>query len=223
MLRRTPVIPKPTNPPYIGSWGVFEGFEFDTVYTDGSWKESCSLREFLGGISDNKAGGAIVLEKGDKFLCIRIEMDVETESAFDTEMIFLLIAIDICVDKDVTIYSDCKSALALLNGHNKGSFFNILSGWTKPLGCILNKVKAHPEKYKLPKDWQPEDKGIWIADQIAGGLFAASKKIAASIWLKRVSFTSKATIVDRNGVPFFKDISRRWSKHNLKMYLEGRD
>ena len=148
---------------------------------------------------------------------------METESAFDTEMIFLLIAIDICVDKDVTIYSDCKSALALLNGHNKGSFFNILSGWTKPLGCILNKVKAHPEKYKLPKDWQPEDKGIWIADQIPGGLFAASKKIAASIWLKRVSFTSKATIVDRNGVPFFKDISRRWSKHNLKMYLEGRD
>ena len=106
MLRRTPEIPRPSNPPFIGSWGVFEGFEFDTVYTDGSWKESCSLREFLGGISDIKAGGAIVLAKGDKFLCIRIEMDVETESAFDTEMISLLIAIDICGGKDVTIYSD---------------------------------------------------------------------------------------------------------------------
>jgi hypothetical protein len=106
MLRRTPEITRPSNPPFIGSWGVFKGFEFDTVYTDGSWKERCSLREFLGGISDIKAGGAIVLAKGDKFLCIRIEMDVETESAFDTEMISLLIAIDICGGKDVTIYSD---------------------------------------------------------------------------------------------------------------------
>ena len=48
MLRRTPEIPRPSNPPFIGSWGFFEGFEFDTVYTDGSWKGSCSLREFLG-------------------------------------------------------------------------------------------------------------------------------------------------------------------------------
>jgi hypothetical protein len=69
---------------------------------------------------------------------------------------------DIAAGADVTIFSDCKSALY------RGSFFNILSGWKKPIGALLKKVRAHPEKFKKPGDWDGADKGIWVADQISG-------------------------------------------------------
>ena len=66
-------------------------------------------------------------------------------------MISLLVAIDMAAGADITIFSDCKSALSLLEGHNRGSFFNIMSGWKKPVGALLKKVRAHPEKFKNQK------------------------------------------------------------------------
>jgi hypothetical protein len=39
LLDRKPALPVPVYPTYIGKNVVFEGFEFDTIYTDGSWKE----------------------------------------------------------------------------------------------------------------------------------------------------------------------------------------
>ena len=91
-------------------------FEFDTIYTDGSWKESSSMKEFLSGKREIVAGGAVVLRKGDKYFPIYVEMVIELDSAFEAELISLLIAIAMARDTEVDIYSDCKSALEVLKG-----------------------------------------------------------------------------------------------------------
>jgi hypothetical protein len=214
---------KPTPPGFAINGTMFEGFEFDTIYTDGSWKESITLRDHLSGRRTVEAGGAVILGKGEKYLCLHIRIDLDTDSAFEVEMISLLVAIEIAGSRDITIYSDCKSALSLLNGRNRGSFFNILSGWNKSINTILSKVKAHPEKYKKPESWNMEDKGIWVADQVAGKVMKSYKSLVASVWLKRISYSSKAIVVDMDGVPFVKDITRRWSKHLMDQYLKERD
>ena len=209
ILDRSPLIVNPTKPLYVGPSLEFYGFEFDTIYTDGSWKQSITIWDHLSGRKKVSAGGAVILGKGKKYCCIHINIDIETESSFEVELISLLIAIDIAGGRDVTIYSDCKSALAILNGEHRGAFYNILSGWKRPVNTILSKVKAHPERFKKPEDWEDSDRGIWVADQVAGKTMKASKTITAAVWLKRVSYTSKAILVDMDGIPFVKDISKR--------------
>jgi len=224
LLEREPMNPTLTVPPYAGREGLFEGFEFDEVYTDGSWKEKVTTRSFLSGEKETTTGGAVVLRKGEKFLLIHIEMDIELESAFEAEMISLLTAVDIVRDREATIYSDCKSALSLLNNQMRGAFLNITSGWKKPVGTVLKKVRAHPERYKKPEDWNGNDKGIWLADQVAGGTLVAEKNLRASAWMKRISYSSRAIVVDKKtGTPFFREVSKRWSKHLMSRYFEERD
>ncbi len=200
----------------------WKGFSFDTIYTDGSWKISETVRDILSGKKQVRTGGAVILNKGDKYVTIRVDMDVETGSAFEAELISLLVAMEIAGQIDVTIYSDCKSALSILLGRNKGTFFSLLSGWRKKTGVLLEKVKAHPERYREPKDWTNKDRGIWIADQIAGGDMEASHVIKASEWLRKVAFESKAYI-SKQGLPFVKDISKEWGKHMMDRYLKDRD
>ena len=48
-------------PIFAGPLLHFSGFEFDTIYTDGSWKEYVSLRDHLSGRRVVEAGGAVVL------------------------------------------------------------------------------------------------------------------------------------------------------------------
>ncbi len=83
------------------------------------------MRDHLSGKRTVKAGGAVILGKGDKYLCMHVAIDIETESAFEVEMISLLIEIDMAGTREATIFSDCKSTLALLSGQNRWSFFNV--------------------------------------------------------------------------------------------------
>jgi hypothetical protein len=154
---------------------------------------------------------------------IKVDIDVEVDSAFEVELIALIIAIAMYKGSPMTIYSDCKSALSILNGKNRGSFFGILGGWRKSENCILEKVRAHPEKHKKPDDWDYTDKGIWAADQIAGDTLEPALTIKASTWLKYISYSAKAIIKDQEGLPFIKDISKRWGKHLIDSYLKDRD
>ena len=164
------------------------------------------------------------MKKGLKFFLIHVGMDLELESAFEAELILLLIAVDMARGKDVIIHSDCKSALALVNSQIKGGFVNICSGWKKPLGCELSKVRAHPERYKNPEVWSDEDKGIWIADQVAGRTTTPQRYLKASKWLSRIAYSSKAIVVEKNkNIPFFRDVSRRWGKHAMERYFHFRD
>ena len=121
------------------------------------------------------------------------------------------------------IFSDCKSALEFLKGRYKGSFLNMLSGWKLPVNCALSKVKAHPEKYRAVSDWTDGDKGIWMADQIAGKALKGAKMVRASEWLKRISVGSKVTVIDQGGLPFVKDIAKRWSNLLVSKYFKERD
>ena len=99
----------------------------------------------------------------------------------------------------------------------------MLSGWKLPLNCALSKVKAHPEKYRVASDWTDGDKGIWIADQIAGKMLKGARMVRASEWLRRISLSSKVTVIDQGGLPFVKDIAKRWSKLLVSKYFKKRD
>jgi len=123
----------------------------------------------------------------------------------------------------VKIFSDCKSALTILLGRNRGTFFSLLSGWRKKDNIMLEKVKAHPERYRSPENWTHTDRGIWIADQIAGNEQAATHVVKASDWLKKVAYESKAYVTTKQGLPFVKDISKEWGKYMMDKYLKDRD
>ena len=99
----------------------------------------------------------------------------------------------------------------------------MLSGWELPLNCALSKVKAHPEKYRVASDWTDGDKGIWIADQIAGKMLKGARMVRASEWLRRISLSSKVTVIDQGGLPFVKDIAKRWSQLLVSKYFKERD
>ena len=80
LIKRSPVLPMASAAPYSGEWGRIDCFEFDTIYTDGSWKERSSMKEFLSGKREIVPGGAVVLRKGDKYFPIYVEMDIELDS-----------------------------------------------------------------------------------------------------------------------------------------------
>ncbi len=224
MLPRRPQMNTPLYPTHGCDLPGIDLMEFDSVFTDGSWRRSDTLRSLLKCEGQTHAGVAIVLCKGGKRMVgIRVEIDVEVESAFEVELISLIIAITMYKGSPMTIFSDCKSALAVLNGKHRGSFFSLLGGWRKSENCILEKVRAHPEKFRKPKEWDYYDKRVWAADQIAGDTFTPALTVKASAWLNLVSYSSKAIVVDHNGLPFVKDISKRWEKYLIGSYLRERD
>ena len=200
---------------YSDGWGQIP-FEFDEIYTDGSWSESATAREYLAGRSTVVTGGAVVLRKEGRWFPIFVEIDFDIDSAFDAELISLLIAVSMAGDKKVTIYTDCKSAMGVITGGEKGNFLSLLSNWKVPSSCTIEKIKAHPERMKTLETWTRGDKGIWMADQIAGRAIRGIKKALASEWLKRISSLAKICLVDKKkGVPFVGDLARRWMEQTL--------
>ena len=47
--------------------------------------------------------------------------------------------------------------------------------------------------------------------------------VKASEWLKKVAHESKAYISTKQGLPFVKDISKKWGEHLIDKYLKERD
>ena len=76
----------------MGEWVEWKGKTFNKIYTDGSWKKVNTVASLLLDKGKVKAGGGIVLTDGNWFSPIAVEMDMETESAFDPETISLLAA-----------------------------------------------------------------------------------------------------------------------------------
>jgi hypothetical protein len=106
-----------------------------------------------------KAGGAIVLHTNRGLLTVKVTMDVDIRSAFDAEVISLLIAHEMSGGKDVTIWSDCNSAIKCLNGGGLGSYSQLLAGWKKAGNVSFQKVRAHPERRLATADWSKEEQG----------------------------------------------------------------
>ena len=165
----------------------------------------------------------MVLNKGDEWYPIFVELDIEVDSAFDVELMSLLVAIIIAGEKDVKIFTDCKSAIGVVTGGNRGNYAGLLAGWKVPKSCQIVKVKAHPERLRKPEGWSKEDKGIWIADQVAGRTIRGLRKVRISEWLKKIGHMSGICVANRAGVPYTGDMAKRWSKHFAERYFKERD
>ena len=150
-------------------------------------------------------------------------MDLDSTSAFELEVLSLLIAHEIARGKKINIWTDCQAAIKTLNGGKLGSLSYTLSGWTKSPRVSFNKVGAHPEKRKEIADWLPEEKGNYLADQVAGGVVEPMFTINASKWLSAIAARSKIIIKKKNGSPLIMDIRRHNSKIDSHNYLEERD
>ena len=162
-------MPKPL-PDYMEpDWAKWKGGEFLHVYTDGSWATERTLDQFLLGKFDKRAGGAIILSDGMTWVHrLQVGIDVEVTSAFDVELICILIANEIAASlgSKVVIHSDCQAAINVANGGYSEGFYNTINAWKKESEVTVEKIKAHPERYKPMEEWTWHDRDIWTADKV---------------------------------------------------------
>jgi hypothetical protein len=207
-------------------WACWEGGEYTHIYTDGSYKEEATWGDQLLGTTKRTAGGAVIISDGKGwFYKIYVKIDVEVEDAGQVEVICLLIANEIAMAgrKVVTIGSDCKSAIRIIEGSYSERFYNILAGWKKWEGVTTRHIDAHPERHKVWGTWEGDDMGIYVADRVAGGSSGAHKVVSAREWLIRISAQSKVAIEEEDGTPFIGSVARRASRHSMRHYFLERD
>ena len=112
-------------------WACWDGGDYTHIYTDGSYKEEATWGDHLFGTTKRTAGGAVIISDGKGwFYKIYVKIDIEVEDAGQVEVICLLIANEMAMagKKIVTIGSDCKSAIRIIEGGYSERFFNILAG-----------------------------------------------------------------------------------------------
>ena len=168
-----------------------------------------------------ETAGSIVLHTNRGLYPVRVDMDVETNSAYDAEVVSLLIAHELARDRVVKICSDCSSAIKCLNGGGLGSYAQVLAGWSKKPNVSFHKVRSHPEKRALPSDWSDEEKGNYLADKV--GEVQPMVTLSAAELLSWIGSSSKIKITDLNGTPYILDPRRRKSKADGLRYLDERD
>ena len=102
-----------------------------------------------------------------RYAPIYIEMDVEIENSFQTEAISIMTGCELMgMEDEISLNSDCLGAMAAVEGRNR-DIGRVIGEW-RPQGNIkIKKAKAHPER--RTGAWTKEDKGIWAADDVAGG------------------------------------------------------
>jgi hypothetical protein len=157
-------------------------------------------------------------------LTVKINLDVDTRSAYDAEVIALLLAHELSAGaREVKVWSDCESAIKCLNGGGLGSYKQLISGWRKSPNVKFLKVKAHPEAHKRKEEWTNEEKGNYLADKVAGGAVTPMLTINASEWLLWIGNKSKICITDLQGRPYILDHRIKKSRTDTIHYLEERD
>ena len=152
-------------------------------------------------------------------------VDVEVRKAFDVELICILIANEMAMAKGgrVIINTDCQAALNAAVGGYSARFSNLINRWTLGGDVTMNKVKAHPERFKHHTEWDWDDKGIWTADRVAGAEMTHESWVSAASWLKRISRRARVTIEEADGTPFIGNVSERISRYNMQKYWKLRD
>jgi hypothetical protein len=150
-------------------------------------------------------------------------MDIESTSAYDPELVSLLIAQEIAGDRLVTAWSDCSAAIKCVMSGNLGRYAQVLSGWKRKRNIKICKVDSHPEHRKVPNEWTVEEKGNFIADRVAGGAVEARLTIKASQWLRFIGSRSKIIVTDQDGLPVITDPRVIKSRTDRKQYLRTRD
>jgi hypothetical protein len=207
-------------------WAKWPGGKFEHIYTDGSHAEEKTLSQFFLGKHNKVTGGAIILSDGWSWAHrIYVEIDVEVSSAFDVELICILIANEMAVAQgsDVTIHSDCMAAIRVANGGYSEGFYNTISAWKRGDKVKVTKVRAHPERFKHHSEWDWDDRGIWTADRVAGRSMEFEGRVSAASWLKRIGRSSLIVIEEADGTPFIGSVRDLASRVNMKKYWEERD
>ena len=221
---RSPKFNPPRVKPPSTSHKELENIHFDAVYTDGSWSRTDTVSSLLLGCGAIKTAGALVLHTPRGMINVKVVMDIDVHSAYEAELISLLIAHELSKGRPITIWTDCESAMKRLNGAGLGSLAQVLSGWRKNPRTLFRKVKAHPEKRIPLASWSMEEKGNFMADQVAGDILPPAFTIHASEWLKRIGAAHSKLVIERtNGTPMIMDVSAIKSKVDVINYLEERD
>jgi hypothetical protein len=174
---------------------------FHSIYTDCFWSKSHTLSSLLLNTGSVHSGGAIVLHTPRGLFTVKVDLDIEIKSAFDAEVISLLLAHEISSNRRTNIWSDCSSAIKCLNGGGLGPYSQLLSGWTKNKDTNFCKVKAHPERRLPASEWSMEEQGNFLADKVASGAVDPMLTISAKEWLSWIGSRSSIVIVDACGSP----------------------
>ena len=207
-----------------GEWMKWEGKPFTKIYTDGSWKKENTVASLLLNTGKVVAGGGMVLTDGNFFSPIYVEMDVETESAFNVETIMLIAGYEVGreAERKIELNTDCRGEMSAIKGKNAG-YKAILGGWEEDDNIEVRKVKAHPEMWGEKGKWDVDEIGNWMADHIAGGGNEGVRTISAREILRDISRKAKITLVKKDGSPFDGDLRKRNSKYVMRRYYENRD
>jgi hypothetical protein len=207
-------------------WAKWPGGTFRHIYTDGSHAEEKTLAQFFLSESNRTTGGAIILSDGGSWVHrIYVDIDMGVSSAFDVELICILIANEMAVAQgsEVTIHSDCMAAIKTANGGYSEGFYNTINAWKKGDKVEIVKVRAHPERFEHHSKWDWDDRGIWTADRVAGRSMECEGRISAAAWMKRIGRSSLLVIEEADGTPFIGSVRERASRVNMKKYWEERD
>ena len=223
---RNPIPPKGNQKrdPRPTTLTALEDIYFHTAYTDGSWARTDTIASLLLGNGEIKTAGAIILHTLQGMINIKITMDIDVSSAYEAEVVSLLIAHELAKRRKVTIWTDCEAAMKRLSGRRLGALAQVLNGWEKNDKVAFRKVKAHPERRLPASEWSTEERGNFMADQVAGSILTPAYTIKASEWLKKIGAThSKLTIERTDGTPLIMDVSKTKSKCDVIKYLDERD
>ena len=130
MSPRTPTITHP-QPPSDPELQLFDDYYIHSIYTDGSWAVKHTLSSFLLNAGEVSTAGAIVLHTNRGLITVKVDMDLDTSSAFEPEVLSLLIPHEISRGEKINIWTDFQFAIKTLNGGKLGSLSYTLSGWSK--------------------------------------------------------------------------------------------
>ncbi len=202
---------------------LFKDYYFHSIYTDGSRSIKHTLASFLLDCGEVSTAGAMVIHTNRGMITVKVNMDLDSVSAFEPEVLSLLLAHEISRGRKVNIWTDCQAAIKTLNGGGLGALKYSLSGWRKDNSVAFNKVAAHPERKKDIEEWLPEERGNYLADQIAGGHIAPMFSINASEWIAKIAESTKIVVKKKGGPILVTDIRRHKSKIESTRYLQDRD
>lgn len=211
-----------------------------TLYTDGSWMDSSSMGSKLIGRNTFRAGGSLVerTPNGKWIGYYTICSQGEFISAFDMELMMLILAGLMRDNPDDIIRSDCKSAIEVATKGQwgwKSSNNSLLraAAAKNPLPNILY-LEAHPER-KLGalnwNSWSIDQQGIYLADLLAGGELkefwektnTEPTELMEDYILDLMVKIAGYGLYKESNIPYLGTISDLIDKTDIESYLISRD
>jgi len=213
------------------------------LFTDGSWEDMAPAGDRLMGVHNYRAGGAVVILGADGrykgYYTVLSEGQEEYIKAFDMELMMLIVAHTMRKGNKSHIYSDCESAIKVMRDgkwgwkSSKGSLLRSAAAKFKDVTDISH-ISAHPER-GVNKDrrdlWTVQEKGIYLADLLAGGKFQEFADMSQSepiliteqrIKLMCVKIAGYGLVLEGKGF-FHGSLKELAESERMKTYLADRD